>query len=219
MMQRAHRTAAAGVVVIALVAAAVAFVADRPGTKRGDDFIPIGSGAYALATPEPIAPFRLQSHDGNVFDNASLKGSWTFAFFGYTQCPDFCPTTLALFNDVQRELRDRHAATGDIRFIMVSVDPERDPPELLQQYVAAFNRDFIGVTGDPAEIAHLGDSLGIGFAKVHGASSASYQIDHSSNVLLIDPQVRLHGIFAAPHVARDLVAGFVEISRRARRLH
>lgn len=199
---------------VALLAAAITWLAASSRATQNEDFIRVGPGAYAVATPEPVPAFRLHTHDRHTFDNASLVGPWTFMVFGYTHCPDFCPTTLAVLDEVDRELRGRVLGSS-VRFVMVSVDPERDTPERLRQYVAAFNPGFVGVTGDAAEIARLGDSLGIVHAKVP-EPTGDYLVDHSSSVLLIDPQGRLHGVFAAPHVARDLVAGLVAIDRRAR---
>lgn len=179
--------------------------------KQTEAFIEVGKDAYVLAEPEPIAPFRLVAHDGQAFDNAALKGRWSFLFFGFTHCPDICPTTLAVFNEVHRALR---SGAVDVRFVMVTVDPERDAPQVLAKYVPAFNPEFIGVTGEAGEIARLCDSLGVKYGKVPGSTPASYHMDHSSSVLVADPQGRFHGVFAPPHDAQNMVRGFLEMRRR-----
>ena len=131
-------------------------------------FVEVGTGAYVLPKPDTLADFRLVKHDDTVFDNQSLKGRWTFLIFGYTFCPDFCPTTLVEFAQIHRQLAQRAQGTRDVQFVMVSVDPERDTPQLLGRYVPQFNREFVGVTGDPAVIKRLADSVGAVYAKVPG---------------------------------------------------
>jgi protein SCO1/2 len=195
------------------VAAAVAAWFLTP-ENPAEPFIEVAEDAYVLAEPEPIAPFKLVTHDGKPFDNAALKGRWSFLFFGFTHCPDVCPTTLAVFNDVSRALRERPGGAADVRFVMVSVDPERDTPQALAKYVAAFNPEFLGLTGEAGEIARLCESLGVKYAKVPGATPASYHMDHSSSVLLADPQGRFHGVFAPPHDAQNMTRGFLEMRRR-----
>jgi protein SCO1/2 len=195
------------------VAAAVAawFLVPR---QPPEPFIEVAQDAYVLAAPETIVPFKLVTHDGKPFDNAALKGRWSFLFFGFTHCPDVCPTTLAIFNEVSRALREKPGGAADVRFVMVSVDPERDTPQALAKYVAAFNAEFVGVTGEANEIRQLSDSLGVKYAKVPGATPASYHMDHSSSVLLADPQGRFRGVFAPPLDAKNMTQGFLEIRRR-----
>lgn len=209
MTRKAILPAAAAV---ALLAAAAAWF--RIPEKPTEAFIEVGQDAYVLAAPEPIVPFRLAGHDGKPFDNAALKGRWSFLFFGFTHCPDICPTTLATFNEVHRALRASPGGAADVRFVMVTVDPERDTPQVLGKYVPAFNPEFLGVTGDAAEIGRLCDSLGVKYAKHPGPTPASYQMDHSSSVLLADPQGRFRGVFAPPHDAQNMLKGFLEIRRR-----
>jgi protein SCO1/2 len=194
-----------------LAAAAVAFLPTRVGEPQQTRFDQIADGAYTFNPPDPIAEFRLQTQDGAPFTNASLKGKWSFLFFGYTHCPDFCPTTLAVFNEIQRTLAQQPQGASGLQFVFVSVDPERDRLALLKEYVAAFNPAFLGVTGDAAEIARLAQSVGVVYAKVPGKTETDYLIDHSSAVLLTDPDGRLHAVFAAPHVPQKVVQGFLKI--------
>jgi protein SCO1/2 len=103
----------------------------------------------------------------------------------------------------------------DVQFVFISVDPERDTSPLLEDYVTHLNPEFIGVTGDGAELARLGESLGVVYTKVPGPSPGEYFMDHSSAVLLIDPQGGFRGVFAAPHVAQKILAGFLAIQARS----
>jgi protein SCO1/2 len=129
-------------------------------------------------------------------------------FFGYTHCPDVCPSTLYDLKLVHEKLEQ---LTGDgapgHQVLFVSVDPERDTPEQLGQYVNYFHPDFIGVTGPQEQLAPLTMQLGIAYRiEDHEADSPQYNVDHSVSVLLTDPQGRLHGVFPAPHDA-DKMAG------------
>jgi protein SCO1/2 len=179
-------------------------------------FVEVSDGAYILPRPDELAPFALTTHADRPFDNASLKGKWTFLFFGYTHCPDICPVTLKVFDDVQHTLRGRPEGAADLQFVFVSVDPERDTPALLKEYVPQFNPEFIGVSGNGAELARLSDSLGVVYAKVAGSAPDQYFMDHSTAVLLTDPQGRLRGIFSAPHTPQQIVTGFIKIREQSR---
>lgn len=179
-------------------------------------FVEVAENAYVLPRPDPVATFALVNHNNAKFDNSALKGKWSFLFFGFTHCPDLCPTTLQLFNQVYRQLDQAPQGAGDVQFVLVSVDPERDTPALLKAYVTHFNPAFIGVTGNGAELARLGDSLGVVYQKVPGTNPEEYFMDHSSAVLLIDPRGRFKGVFAAPHVAQNIVAGFTAIREQSK---
>ena len=214
----ASRRKVVAIVVALFVLAAAGAVAWRwvqPTAAQPPHFLELASGVYILPKPDAIAEFQLVKHDDTPFGNDALRGRWTFMIFGYTFCPDFCPTTLAVFNEVHTQLAQRPGGVQDLQFVMVSVDPERDTTALLSRYVPQFNPDFIGITGDAAVIARLADSVGAVYTKVPGSSADSYLVDHSSAVLLVNPQGRLQGIFAAPHVAQDMVQGYLKIREQA----
>jgi protein SCO1/2 len=189
----------AGIALLVLGAGAWLLLREAPQAEPAEPFIEVARDAYVLARPEPLPAFALTAHDGTPFDNAALLGRWTFLFFGFTHCPDVCPTTLAVFAEAFRSL-DR-----ETRFVLVSVDPERDTPEALAKYVTAFDPAFVGATGD---IAALAESLGVVHAKAPGPAPGGYSVDHSSSVLLVDPRGRFYGVLAAPHVAANLVQAF-----------
>jgi protein SCO1/2 len=194
----------AGIVLLLLGGGAWLLLRGLPGAQPAEPFIEVARDAYVLAEPEPLPAFRLLGHDGAPFDNAALRGRWTFLFFGFTHCPDVCPTTLAVFAEALPRLG------ADTRLVLVSVDPERDTPERLGKYVAAFNPAFLGATG---EISALAESLGVVYAKVPGAAPSSYSVDHSSSVLLVDPRGRFYGVLAAPHVAQNIVEAFPRMAK------
>ena len=174
-----------------------------------------GLHATVFSTPRDIQPFSLVDHTGNTFDNRSLEGRWSFVFFGYTHCPDVCPTTLSVLNSVARNLGDSKDRT---QFVFISIDPGRDTPEKLGQFVAYFNGAFIGATGTDEAINGLTRQLGVLYARAAENSGPdttgtdNYLMDHSASVLLFDPDGRFHAVFTPPLAAADIVSDFKIIS-------
>lgn len=210
-MARPWRMVVVSAIALLAAAAGAAWHWMRAPAPQAPHFVEVGVGAYVLPRPDALADFRLVKHDGTAFTNGSLKGRWTFLIFGYTFCPDFCPTTLVEFTHIHKLLAAAPSGVRNVQFVMVSVDPDRDTPALLAQYVPQFNPEFVGVTGDAATIKRLADSVGAIYARVPGSRGANYLIDHSTAVLLVNPQGALQGVFAAPHVAKDMVQGFAKI--------
>jgi protein SCO1/2 len=156
--------------------------------------------ATVLEAPRPVAQFRLTDQTGSEFTNADLSGQWSIIFSGFTYCPDVCPLTLAQLREVEQQLGNlRHHRT-----VFVSVDPERDTPALLAQYLGWFNPDWIGLTGTAQELSTLLDSLGMAQVRVPIGQGGDYTVDHSTAVVLIDPQARMIGYWKAPLDARQL---------------
>jgi protein SCO1/2 len=159
-----------------------------------------------LPEPRDIPEFSLTDQNGAPFELEQLRGAWSLLFFGFTHCPDVCPNTLyelknmrATILEDDRELADR------IQVVLVSVDPERDSPEKLREYVAYFDPSFLGVTGPDEEMLPLTRKLGIAYRiDEHEAGEKVYNVDHSASILLIDPNGRLYGVFPAPHEAAVL---------------
>ena len=201
---------------LALVAGGAGFAwhAMRLAAVPKSRYVEVAHGTYMLAQTEVLADFELIKHDDTPFSNQAFKDRWSFLIFGYTFCPDFCPTTLTVFNQVNRVLTQPLGSRRDIQFVMVSVDPERDTARQLQAYVTHFNPEFIGVTGDSVVINRLTDSMGVVHEKHAGSTADNYLIDHSTAVYLINPKGRLQGIFAPPHDVADMVKGFQKIRER-----
>jgi len=153
------------------------------------------NGAYMFDTPRNIGEFTLLSHRGEAFTPADFKGKWTLVFFGFTFCPDICPTTLSFLNQFVGELEGTESESTAV--VMISVDPARDTVDQLASYVPFFNQDFIGVTGEFLEIHRVATALNTPFRKVMG-EGGEYQVDHSSNVALMNPRGDYHGFFKAP---------------------
>lgn len=160
-----------------------------------------------LDPPLPAEDFVLTSNAGPV-RLSDHRDKLVVLFFGYTFCPDVCPTTMVRLGNAMHLLDEKDAAK--IQVIMVSVDPERDTPERLESYVKAFHPSFIGATGTEEEIAEVASKFGIYHAKAAGSAATGYLVDHSATVLVLgkDGSVRLMWPFevSAEDMAADLRA-------------
>ena len=159
--------------------------------------------ATLLPAPGPLPEFSLLDHDGNAIGRGVFSGQWSLVFFGFTHCPDICPLTLQVLADARKQLADKGMEPLP-RIVLVSVDPERDTPEILGQYVQYFGDDNIGITGELEEVRKLTGRLGIFFEKT-ASDGDNYSVDHSAVVLVINPRGQFHALFSAPHIARNFV--------------
>jgi len=175
----------------------------------------VGEIATVLRVPIEIPDFSLQKAGGEDFDLASLRGHWSFVFFGYTYCPAVCPMTLLVLHRMHEILEKTPDVLSDAQFVFVSVDPERDR-DRVSNYAAYFDPSFVGVTGEQADLARLTKALGVYYKKEEGASGDEYEVDHTQALLLIDPQARLYATFGSPHDPKALAEAFRRI-RKARR--
>ena len=192
----------AALLALGLVGGGLAFSGLAP--ERGlDDEELAAFGFTAFPEPRTIDAFTLADAAGEPFDIDRLRTRWSFVFFGYANCPDICPTTMAVLGAAEARLLADGVPT--FQGILVSVDPERDAPDLLADYVASFSDNFVGVTGSPPAIAAFGKSLHAGFARVPVADSAlEYLMDHSSHIAVVDPLGRHCGFIRPPHDAQQL---------------
>ena len=152
------------------------------------------NGAVAFAKPRVIQPFHLLDETGKPFTVEHLKGHWTLMFFGFASCPDICPTTLATLSRLTKTLEPDILANTQV--VMVTVDPARDTPEVLEPYIHFFNEDFNALTGEFLEIKRLADNLNVAFNKV--VQGDSYSVDHSANIVLINPYGHYAGFLRPP---------------------
>lgn len=174
-----------------------------------DDIPPIDGLLWP--NPPAVPEVNLVRDDGTPFKLADLRGKWTLMFFGFTHCPDVCPTTLDMLAQVHTILKESPPYGAQGQVVFVSVDPQRDEPAQLAQYVQYFHRDFIGVTGPEAELKSLTRALGVLFMKIAEGGS-DYTVDHSAGVFFIDPAGRLVSVLTPPHTADSVIARFKAIS-------
>ena len=158
--------------------------------------------------PKPLTAFTLTDHKNRVFDLASLKGKWSFLFFGFTHCPDICPTTLAVLARARDSIAKNAVGAEDIQFVFISVDPNRDTASKLRQYVDYFDTAFLGVTGDDAQIGNLAGQLGAAYQVVITPGMENYPVYHSAAVFLVDPRARYHAVFTPPFDAKAISKRF-----------
>lgn len=152
-------------------------------------------GGAVLESEEPLPDFTLTAADGPV-SLSDFRGRYVFLYFGYMFCPDFCPTTMSKLAKVHRDLGDD---AERMQVIMVSVDPERDTPDALATYAAAFNPTFMGITGTKEEIDLAGEPYGLYYQRNEGSAATGYLVDHSTRTYLIGPDGR--ALVAYPHDA------------------
>lgn len=186
-----------------LFIAGVAFIAIATGTWFSLHFAkPPPQTRSATVFPEPgeLPEFSLLDQAGNAIDRSVFDGQWDLVYFGYTNCPDICPLTLQELAKVRKQLIAEGKEAP--RIVFVSVDPERDTPDVVAKYVAYFGDGNLGITGDLDEIRKFAGGLGIFFAKGR-EEGGIYSVDHSSVVLVVDPHAKLRALFSAPHKADD----------------
>jgi protein SCO1/2 len=150
-----------------------------------------------LPVARNIAVPELFKNDGSMFTNSDLQGHWTLIFFGYTHCPDICPTTLGVLAQAKKNIGD------DIfpRVLFVSVDPGRDTVEVLNEYVRYFDPAFTGVTGKPKLIEALTLQMSVVYMEAPRTSEDGddYAVDHSSSILMINREGKLYAFLQPPH--------------------
>jgi protein SCO1/2 len=169
------------------LAAAVAVSAIVLVNGRGDPASPsrqIGSSGQ----PDVGGPFQLVNQDGQAVDQTLLNGRWSLVFFGFTYCPDYCPTTLQMLEATKRALGDR---ADEIQIVFISVDPERDTPQALKDYLSSdgFPEGVIGLTGTPAQVRAAADAYRAVYQKV--GEGEAYTMNHSLTIYLMGPDGRL----------------------------
>lgn len=158
--------------------------------------------------PRELPKFTLTSHLNSEFSNQDLIGSWNMIFFGFTNCPDVCPLTLSTLDQVTSELENFNNIP---RSIFISVDPKRDQPEKLKQYVEHFNHDMVGLTGEKEQIDKLTQSVGAIYA-IADNSSENYLVDHSAHIFVTAPDGKMVALFSTPHDAKIIANDFKIIS-------
>ena len=187
------------------IALAFAIAAGTGMALRGRDAPPTPDRGRSTGQADIGGPFRLTDTEGRTVDESVLRGKWTTVFFGFTYCPDVCPTTLQTLKGARERLGARAA---DLQTVFISLDPERDSPEALKAYLASdgFPRGVIGLTGAPDEVAVAARAYRIFYEKV--GEGPDYTLNHSTYIYLMDPRGRFHSVLGAdlgPERAAQLI--------------
>lgn len=192
------------IVILAIVAFAGGLLIAR-ALKPPTAALPKTERATLLSEPIALPVLGLVNQDGLPLGADFFKGRWTIVFFGFTSCPDICPTTLAALSLATRQLADLSPAQRP-RVLMVTVDPERDDPARLSAYVRFYNPAFLGATGKPAAVAAAANAFGVPYAKVT-LPEGGYTMDHGSGIFVVGPSGGIVAYSSAPHdastIARD----------------
>lgn len=162
----------------------------------------------AMLQPRPIGEFELVDQHGQALTRKSFEGRWSLVFAGFTNCPDICPTTLATLATLKTRLHERNS---ELQVVFLSVDPERDTPALLAQYLGHFDPGMIGATGAREQIDRLCADLGLVYIRNPGAAG-DYTVDHSAALVLVDPQAQIAAYFQPPFDLDGLAADFVALA-------
>jgi protein SCO1/2 len=141
----------------------------------------------------------------------NLKGHWSLVFFGYTHCPDVCPTTLTVLKSVKQQLVTHQQETVNTQYVFISVDGRRDTTSVLANYMNYFDPTFIGLNGTEEQIKGLTGQLGVVYMQVAGSSPDNYLVDHSASILLFDPLGRMIALFSAPHTTEGITSRYLAI--------
>jgi protein SCO1 len=184
------------VVGVVAVCAALAGAYVARVSSRAD--LPVLQSGTVLPAPKVLGEFALTDAKGAPATAAVLRGHPTLVFFGFTHCPDVCPTTLALLADVRRQL-----AIPGLTVALISVDPERDTPEQLGKYLASFGGDLIGLTGSVPGIVDVMKTFGVASSKVD-LGGGNYTMDHSATIFALDSGGRVVAVFTPPFRAAAL---------------
>lgn len=185
-------------VLLLLVCLAILYFFTSERFGRSSATFLIDRVASMVLPPRPIQAFQLTDSDKRLFTARNLVDRWTFIVFGFTYCPDICPTTLSVMTELREKLLLERLTAEDINFILITVDPKRDTPEILKQYVQHFDRDFMGLSGTDGQISNLAKQLGASYELSQQGDSESYTVSHSAAVYLIDPQARHFATYLVP---------------------
>lgn len=165
-------------------------------------------GTLVFEQPRRVSAFELVDHRNQAFTPEQLEGQWTLAFFGFTECPDICPMAMAELSRTMEQLPPELVERTQV--LLVTLDPARDTPEVLAEYVPYFHEDFVGVTGDFLTLKRLANEVNVAFAKVT-QSDDDYTVDHSGNIVLFNPKGDYHGFFKPPFDPAKLAEHYTSI--------
>ncbi|MCD5970010.1 SCO family protein [Pseudomonas phytophila] len=192
-------------ILVALVALILGYAVNRAlsGNSASDQTALIDAGIILLPQSRKLPDLTMTNQDGQPVQVNGFKDKWTLFFFGYTYCPDICPTTLAQLRQIKSELPQE--TLSKLRVVLVSVDPNRDTPQQLKQYLGYFDKDFVGLTGSVPDIQKLANGVSIPFIPAD-TSKPGYTVDHSGNLALLGPDGNQRGFIRAPFNNQKLLA-------------
>ena len=157
------------------------------------------SSYHRFDAPKALTQFNLVDQHLNEINPGDFKGRWSLVFFGFTHCPDICPTTMSALNSAVENL------PSPPKVVMVTADPERDSPQVLKQYLFAFNESFEGLSGTSDNLNLLAGQLGFAFRRIPGAVLGTYSVEHTNSIAVINPRAEYAGFFEITNESRDIL--------------
>jgi len=195
-----------GVGIIVLLFTSV-FLLKAPVKKS----VPAELQAVLWPAPRQLTAFELPEAGGKGLNLSRLADKWTLLFFGYTNCPDVCPMALSVMKAVYDDLAEYPQIQAKTQVVFVSVDPDRDSPAHVAEYVTYFDKSFIGVTGSAEAINGLAKQMSAGYIKEKPEDDGSYQVSHTGSIYLIGPKQRIQGAFSPPHKPKVITEQYLKI--------
>lgn len=183
------------------------FIIQSPAKKT----VPKDLIAVLRPIATPLKSFSLIDNKEQAFTNMNLNNKWSFVFFGYTHCPDICPTTLVTLKHINKALTKHPHAKSNFQVIFVSVDPERDTPKSLASYVSFFNKDFIAVTGHADKLKAFAKQFSAAYIKEASDTPGNYLMSHTSSIFLVNPKAELVASFSPPLSVDTITAQYLKI--------
>ena len=187
------------------------------GADRGASKIDV-TVLKPMPAPIPLPDADLVTDEGKPFGPDDFKGKWTLLYFGYTLCPDVCPVELGALRRVGQLLDEQYPKLAErTQRVFISVDPKRDTPKRIRDFTEYFDPAIVGATGSKAELEAFAAPLGVGWNKRsnhyrddsdHEETGRDYLVDHTTAILLIDPEARLRAVFPTPHGPQPMVDAF-----------
>ena len=154
---------------------------------------PILETGKAYKKPLDIIEFELKDQGGQLYTKNNLKNQWTILFFGYTNCPDVCPTTIFKLGQIKQQI-SKELPNVNLQILFITLDPERDSTERLREYLGFFNASMIGLTGDINKIVELTSNLSVFFQRIN--KEDGYDFNHTASIFLINPKAQLKASFS-----------------------
>ena len=197
-------------IVIAMLAVAAGFfVSVKQAQQKELELVRQEVNVPGLFWPNPknLGQFEVVDHTGQIFNQNNLSDKWSVIFFGFTHCPDICPVTMSMLGQIYPSIDEK---VNNLQVLFVSVDPERDTPEKMADYVNYFNENFVGLSGNLIQVETLTKQLGVAYFH-HERQGDNYLVDHSASLFVIDPKGRLVGKISPPHTPEIIQNNFLDI--------
>jgi protein SCO1/2 len=166
---------------------------------------------HGWKSPATCLSFSLLSTQNQVFNNQSLRGKWTIAFFGFTSCGYLCPTTLAELTKMYKKLEQMKVKNLP-QVVFITVDPEKDTMPVLSNYITAFNPQFLGLRGTEEYVKHLANETGITYIQIANPKDTSeYTMEHSGTLIVFNPEGKIQAFFSTPHNGAVIAQDYLKL--------